>query len=139
MDCEELPWIFWVVSEAAPYSLKVRKVKPPAKRWKQVDSKTGNNNKNTAAQCGIREAKWRDYFIRERRINYYQIFVVAVLSPNRVWLCNSMDCSMPGLTADHVLSELSAMTRPSWMVLHRMAHSFIELCKPLYHDKAVIH
>ena len=34
---------------------------------------------------------------------------------------------------DHVLSELSAMTRPSWVVLHGMAHSFIEL------DKAVVH
>ena len=34
---------------------------------------------------------------------------------------------------DHVLSELSTMTRPSWVALHGMAHSFIEL------DKAVIH
>ena len=40
---------------------------------------------------------------------------------------------------DHVLSELSAKTRPSWVALHGMAHSFIELCKPLHHDKAVIH
>ena len=34
---------------------------------------------------------------------------------------------------DHVLSELSTMTCPSWVVLHGMAHSFIEL------DKAVVH
>ena len=34
---------------------------------------------------------------------------------------------------DHVLSELSTMTRPSWVALHCMAHSFTEL------DKAVIH
>ena len=34
---------------------------------------------------------------------------------------------------DHVLSELSIMTRPSWVALHCMAHSFIEL------DKAVVH
>ena len=34
---------------------------------------------------------------------------------------------------DHVLSELSTMTRPSWVALHGMAHSFIEL------DKAMIH
>ena len=34
---------------------------------------------------------------------------------------------------DHVLSELSTMTRPSWVALHGMALSFIEL------DKAVIH
>ena len=39
---------------------------------------------------------------------------------------------------DHVLSELSTMTRPSWVALHGMAHSFIELRKPLHHDKAVI-
>ena len=34
---------------------------------------------------------------------------------------------------DHVLSELSIMTHPSWVALHGMAHSFIEL------DKAVVH
>ena len=34
---------------------------------------------------------------------------------------------------DHVLSELSTMTHLSWVVLHSMAHSFIDL------DKAVVH
>ena len=34
---------------------------------------------------------------------------------------------------DHDLSELSIMTRLSWVALHGMAHSFIEL------DKAVVH
>ena len=34
---------------------------------------------------------------------------------------------------DHVLSEPSTMTCSSWMALHDMAHSFIEL------DKAVVH
>ena len=34
---------------------------------------------------------------------------------------------------DHILSELSTMTHPSWVALHGMAHSFIEL------DKAVVH
>ena len=34
---------------------------------------------------------------------------------------------------DCILSELSAMTCPSWVALHGMAHSFIEL------DKAVVH
>ena len=33
----------------------------------------------------------------------------------------------------HVLSELSTMTCPSWVALHGMAHSFIDL------DKAVVH
>ena len=33
---------------------------------------------------------------------------------------------------DHVLSELSTMTRQSWVALPGMAHSFIEL------DKAVV-
>ena len=34
---------------------------------------------------------------------------------------------------DHVLSEPSTMTHQSWVSLHGMAHSFIEL------DKAVVH
>ena len=40
--------------------------------------------------------------------------------------------------ADRVLSELCAVTHPSWVALLIMAHSFIELCKPLRHDKVVI-
>ena len=39
---------------------------------------------------------------------------------------------------DHVLSGTLTMTRPSWVALHNMAHSFTELCKPLHHNKAVI-
>ena len=34
---------------------------------------------------------------------------------------------------DHILSELSTMTHPSWVALQDMVHSFIEL------DKAVVH
>ena len=37
---------------------------------------------------------------------------------------------------DHVLSELSAMTYPS-TALHNMAHSFIELHKPLHLEGAI--
>ena len=40
---------------------------------------------------------------------------------------------------DHILSELSTMTCTAWISLHGMAHSFIELCKPLHHNKAVIY
>ena len=36
---------------------------------------------------------------------------------------------------DHVLSERSTVTCPSWVALH----SFIELHKSLHHDKAVTH
>ena len=39
---------------------------------------------------------------------------------------------------DHILSELFTMIHPSWMALNSMAHSFIELLKPLYHNKAII-
>ena len=42
--------------------------------------------------------------------------------------------SLPFLSpADHILSELSTMTHPSWMALHGMAHSSTEL------DKTVVH
>ena len=34
---------------------------------------------------------------------------------------------------EHVLSELSTKTHPSWVALRGMAHSFIEL------DKAMVH
>ena len=31
------------------------------------------------------------------------------------------------------------MTHQAWVALHDMAHSFIELHKPLHHDKVAIH
>ena len=34
---------------------------------------------------------------------------------------------------DHILSELCTMTCLSWVALHGMAHSFIELDKPVVH------
>ena len=34
---------------------------------------------------------------------------------------------------DHILSELSTMTSPSWVALHGMAHSFTELGKAVVH------
>ena len=34
---------------------------------------------------------------------------------------------------DPVLSEFFTKTHPSWLVIQGMAHSFIELCKPLCH------
>ena len=40
---------------------------------------------------------------------------------------------------DHILSELFTMTHPPEVALHGIAHSFIELSKPLCRDKAVIH
>ena len=39
----------------------------------------------------------------------------------------------------HVLSELFALTCLSLVTLHSMAHSFIDLCKSLCYNKAVIH
>ena len=33
---------------------------------------------------------------------------------------------------DHILPELSTMTRLSWVALHSMAHNFIELDKVVY-------
>ena len=39
----------------------------------------------------------------------------------------------------HILSELSARTHLSWVTLHSMTHGFVELYKPLLHDKAMIH
>ena len=40
---------------------------------------------------------------------------------------------------DHILWELSTMTHPFCVALQGMTHSFIELCKPLRQNKAVIH
>ena len=39
---------------------------------------------------------------------------------------------------NHVLSEILTVTCLSWVALHCMTHSFIELCKPFCHNKTVI-
>ena len=39
---------------------------------------------------------------------------------------------------DHIVSELSTMTRLSWVVLHGMAHSFIKLEKAAVHVISLI-
>ena len=38
----------------------------------------------------------------------------------------------------HILSELFMMSQPSWVTLHNMADSFIDLHKPLNLNKSVI-
>ena len=43
-----------------------------------------------------------------------------------------MDCHSFPSPVDHVLSEISTMTHPSWVALHGMAHSFIELDKAVF-------
>ena len=40
---------------------------------------------------------------------------------------------------DHIFSELSTMTRPSWVALLGMAHSFIELDKAVIHLVSLVH
>ena len=42
-------------------------------------------------------------------------------------------CQWSTILVDHIFSEPSTITCPSWVALHGMAHSFIEL------DKAVVH
>ena len=39
---------------------------------------------------------------------------------------------------DCILSELSTMTRQSWVALHNMAHSFTELAKAVVHLTSLI-
>ena len=39
---------------------------------------------------------------------------------------------------DHILSDLSTVTHLSWVALHGMAHSFIELAKAVIHVTSVV-
>ena len=55
-----------------------------------------------------------------------------------VFKARKRKCFAIPFPVDHILSELSTTTRPSWGPLYSMAHSFIELCRPHGHNKAVI-
>ena len=68
-------------------------------------------------------------------VRHFWAFIQFIRFSQKVYWCG-LPFPSP---VDHVLSELSAMTHPSWVVLQSMAHNFIELCKHLHHDKAIIH
>ena len=68
--------------------------------------------------------------------SFYGVTYVCLFIPFMGFSWQGYQSSFPfPPPVDHVLSELSIMTNPSWVILHGMAHSFIELCKPLCHDK----
>ena len=58
---------------------------------------------------------------------FHEVLTASILTGFAV-LSSSVSCFVRTLTK----------TCPSWVALHGVAHSFIELCKPLCHDKAVI-
>ena len=62
------------------------------------------------------------------------LFILSVGLPRQEYW-SGLPFSPP---VDHILSELFSMIHPSWVALHSMVHSFIELHKPLCHDKPVI-
>ena len=47
--------------------------------------------------------------------------------------------AIPASSGSHFFPKFSTMTSPSWLALHGIAQSFIELCTTLCHEKAVIH
>ena len=71
---------------------------------------------------------------REARSHFYLFILFMEFS--RQECCSGLPFSS---SEDYILSELSTMTCLSWVALHSMAHSFIELHKPLLHDRAVIY
>ena len=60
---------------------------------------------------------------------YFCLFILFMgFSGQEYW--SGLPFSSP---VDHILSELSTMTHPSWVALHGMAHSFTELYKAVVH------
>ena len=60
---------------------------------------------------------------------YFCLFILFMgFSRQEYWI--SLTFPSP---VDHILSELSTMTRPFWVTPHGMAHSFIELEKSVVH------
>ena len=69
-------------------------------------------------------------------LSYLFAFLCSSWGPHSKNTWNGLPFPPP---VEHILSELSTMTNWSSVALHGMAHSFIELRKPLRHGKAVIH
>ena len=70
-------------------------------------------------------------------IQYYHTFCLFILfmgfSRQEYW--SGLPFPSP---VDHVLSELSTMTYPSWVALHCMAYRFTELDKAVFHVISLI-
>ncbi|KAF7252130.1 Methylthioribulose-1-phosphate dehydratase [Varanus komodoensis] len=64
---------------------------------------------------------------------------IAIAHAGMAWTALRSKRLLISSPVDHILSEPSAVTCLSWVALHGIAHSFIELHKPLRLDKAVIH
>ena len=64
----------------------------------------------------------------------FSLFILFMeLSRQEDW----RDLPLPS-PVDYILSELSTMTHPSWVALHGMVHSFIQLDKALIHVISLI-
>ena len=94
--------------------------------------------------CGSISSFFLELFFRWSPVTYWAPTVLGISSFRVVSFCLFMLfmgfsrqeywCGLPFPSpVDHVLSELSTMTRPSWMALHGMAHNFIELDKAVFH------
>ena len=69
------------------------------------------------------------YFHFVSKMVYMYMFLFCSDAQSCPTLWDPMDCSTPDLPVPH----------HSCVARHNRAHSFIELCKPLRHNKAVIH
>ena len=69
-------------------------------------------------------------YIKKREKCCFMFFILFFHGVLKARMLNDLPFSSP---VKHILSELSTMTHPSWVALHNMVHSFIEL------DKSVIH
>ena len=76
----------------------------------------------------VNELNWTDLRSSSFNVLSFCLFILFMqFSSQEYW------SGLPFCSVDHVLSEFSTMTSPSWVALLGMAHSLIEL------DKVVIH
>ena len=81
-------------------------------------SKKGSQNSSSIAG----ETKWEAQFGVRSKWSFYTV--------HRVLTARILEWFAIPSFSGPVLSELSTMTHPSWVALHGMPHSFIELRKP---------
>jgi len=79
---------------------------------------------------------YSDFFMIQLSHPYMTTRKIVTLT---IWIYRILEGFAILSSSDFVLSELSTMIHLSWVALHGMDHSFIELHKPLYHYKAVIY
>ena len=141
LDHVQLPWFHWA-NLPGSYVLYSIRLSPPGTSTTEHHFFTGPGisfflEPLVIALHSFSAAYWTpsDLENSSSSVIYFCLFILFMqFSWQKYWSC--WPFSPP---VDHTCQNTPIWSAWPWVALHSIAHSFIELHKPLYHDKDVIY